>query len=351
MWSTPPAMFSQGLSCRPSRTPELTPRPARSRATSPARTSSAAGGEVPGFADPASRAHIEAYAAIKGEILQQTAVTWTRAFESPAKFLHNGVDIPLGRTVTPDEAASLSRLLQADPELEVVILPIEDGVSIFYVPDDVLTAAKESATPEVRAQLQAKRKDLLQRVSAAAEEVYPEFKESDVTAAGRTFSTDGGYIENDWKANPNAEVYKQTYAAFDGPSFDRVWTSSGGVSTRSMRNSPTATDGAEESPEETKEHALDEIAGIRSEPAGGAGAATEAGARGAEPTGAEVSRAAEPATGYYAERRGPCRSAWSQEQDSSASKQSQASQASPRRPLFGRPAPGAGRHEAARARG
>lgn len=86
------------------------------------------GGETTGFVDPASRAHIEAYAAIKGEVLQQTAVTWTRAFESPAKFLHNGVDVPLGRRVTSDEAATLSRILQGAAELEIVILPIEDGV-------------------------------------------------------------------------------------------------------------------------------------------------------------------------------------------------------------------------------
>ena len=109
----------------------------------------------------------------------------------------------------------MSRLLQGDDGLEIVILPIEDGVRIFYAPDDVLTTAKESASPEVRATLQARRKDLLQRVSTAVDEVYPELREAPVEF--RTFTTDGGYLENDWRVSPNAEAYRRLYSAFDGP--------------------------------------------------------------------------------------------------------------------------------------
>ena len=122
---------------------------------------------------------------------------------------------PLGRRVTDEEAESLSRLLQGDDGLEIVILPIEDGVRIFYAPVDVLTTAKESASPEVRATLQARRKDLLQRVSTAVDEVYPELREAPVEF--RTFTTDGGYLENDWRVSPNAEAYRRLYSAFDGP--------------------------------------------------------------------------------------------------------------------------------------
>ena len=44
------------------------------------------GGETTGFVDPASRAHIEAYAAAKGKLFQQSAVAWTRPFEAPANY-------------------------------------------------------------------------------------------------------------------------------------------------------------------------------------------------------------------------------------------------------------------------
>ncbi len=56
-----------------------------------------------------------------------------------------------------------------------------------------------------------------QPVDKVVDEVYPELREANFDA--RTFSTDGGYIANDWSVNPNGEDYVRRYGAFDGPAF------------------------------------------------------------------------------------------------------------------------------------
>jgi hypothetical protein len=87
-------------------------------------------GEAPGtrVVDPASRKLMDANEAAYGLLTGQKAAAWSKTFDAPTD-IRNAVEMPLGRTLTNEQAAVLLKTPGYDPNAMAVI-PTPEGVRI-----------------------------------------------------------------------------------------------------------------------------------------------------------------------------------------------------------------------------
>ena len=151
--------------------------------------------------DPAQHRALEAYAAVLGLLLRQEGVGFHRPFYNANKSAENGVNLDIGRTLTPDEAQSLWAALDARMKAAGV-QDWENGAGMISSPTGMRVVNFGAI----------KDNKVFQRLveNAASTLNVDEIKVG-------AFASDGDLITNDWKENPNGENYQSRIVAAGSP--------------------------------------------------------------------------------------------------------------------------------------
>ena len=158
-----------------------------------------------GKVDPAQANLLNVYAAIKGLLTAQDGVGWHRPFYTTTKTNANGLDIDLGRSITPEEAR--------DVEAAVDQWMTDNGKQTF-VNEDGETRPWADAFAIISSHYGVRllnfgvvsNKQLQKDILAAVETVLPEGEHA-------VFMSDGELVTNDWKENQNGQTYIQRISA------------------------------------------------------------------------------------------------------------------------------------------
>lgn len=143
---------------------------------------------------PVARDLLNKYAALKGYILSQEAVVWHHAVHGDAKSRNNGFDLATQRPLTEDEMRTLY-----------------DAARTYFSTDELAPAYTANGARILNFVDGLEQKDF-QKGMTKIYESLPEGFGGGIVDAG-FFRSDGDYISNDWKENPNGEAYVATFAA------------------------------------------------------------------------------------------------------------------------------------------
>ena len=155
--------------------------------------------------DPAQAEALNLYAAMSGLVARQEGVGWHRPFYKATKRDANGLDIRLGRALTPEEMVALERAVDEWMTAQGKS-NWNDGLAFISTPTGVRLVsfgAVDNAT------LQG---DIVQ----VAESVLPDFKWAH-------FASDGDMPTNKWQENPDGQSYIHRASAA-GRSDVLLWT-------------------------------------------------------------------------------------------------------------------------------
>lgn len=151
--------------------------------------------------DPAQRDALNAYAAVLGLLLRQEGVGYHRPFYSAKKSGENGVDLDVGRTLTPDEAQALWGAIDSRMN-EQGVENWEDGAGMISSPTGMRVVNFGAIEDN---------KTFRQIIKDAAETLTVE----DIKLV--SFTSDGDLVGNNWKENPNGENYRSRISAAGSP--------------------------------------------------------------------------------------------------------------------------------------
>jgi hypothetical protein len=139
--------------------------------------------------DPSVRELVDAYIAIKGLLTHQDSMGWHRPFWTDVDGATvrdaNGIKVDLGRSLTLDETVAMKNA--AGGRFPTDFFIAGDGTGLRFITTSGNNLLFHNA------------------VKQAASSVFRDLPEFRV----KRFVADTGYIENDWKVNPNGEVYRR----------------------------------------------------------------------------------------------------------------------------------------------
>jgi len=152
-----------------------------------------------GTITPEATAQIEAYAAARGELLQQEAVAWFRPFYSDSAFRRNGVEINLGRPMTKEEHELIYDIAQQElGTAEIPPVTTERGAS--FLSFEHFGAADNKGIKQINAEFQRKMDRVADRFAAEGtfdgeiDQVY--------------FESEGNLVSDITEAMPNGGNYQ-----------------------------------------------------------------------------------------------------------------------------------------------
>ena len=157
----------------------------------------AGGGKV----SPAARKLVNLYADMMGLYLRQEGVAWHRPYYQSTLKNANGVQLDLGRPLSPDEMEAfyyaLDEVMQAqfgeNVDKATGLVTYANGLRVIN-----------------HGTLEGRFREYHKAVKSVASETLP-------TVEAGIFSSDGELRENDWKRNPDGQGYRQRIAAAGRP--------------------------------------------------------------------------------------------------------------------------------------
>jgi hypothetical protein len=151
--------------------------------------------------DPAQKKAIETYAAMLGLLLRQEGVGYHRPFYNSAKSANNGVDLVVGRTLSPAEAQSLWAAIN-DRMDAAGVENWENGAGMISSPTGMRVVNFGAVSDNIQF------RDLVKDAAStlAIDEIELQ-----------SFSSDGDLVFNDWKESPNGENYRSRIREAYGP--------------------------------------------------------------------------------------------------------------------------------------
>ena len=151
--------------------------------------------------DPAQKQAVELYASVLGLLLRQEGVGYHRPFYNAAKSANNGVNLDIGRTLSPAEAQSLWAAL--DERMKAAGIPDWEGGAGMISSPTGMRVVNFGAVED--------NKVFRELVEDAASTLTLDEITTDY------FVSDGDLVMNDWKANPNGEDYQARIRAAGSP--------------------------------------------------------------------------------------------------------------------------------------
>jgi len=142
--------------------------------------------------DPAQKKALDTYAAILGLLLKQEGVGWHRPFYQTTKRAANGVELRIGRVMTPAEAKELWSAIDSRMRAEGVN-NWEEGAGIISSPVG-MRVVNFGAMPDNNA------------FRALVKSTFAGLSHGEVESVD--FASDGNLVGNDWKEGPNGEAYR-----------------------------------------------------------------------------------------------------------------------------------------------
>lgn len=151
--------------------------------------------------DPAQKQAIETYAAMMGLLLRQEGVGYHRPFYASTMSAANGVNLDVGRTLTPDEAKALWGAI--DQRMRAAgVDNWENGAGMISSPTGMRVVNFGAL-------------DDNGKFRALVKEAAGTLPVDEVELVA--FASDGDLVFNDWKESPNGEGYRSRIGAAGSP--------------------------------------------------------------------------------------------------------------------------------------